>query len=112
MLAPRLLLVPLALLLAPACGGPSEDNFMEKYSRLACDLSFECDPVAAEAYFDSEGDCRDYVEEAFDATAALRETCVYDPEQADACLDGVRDADCDSFSDPPACDRVWTECEL
>jgi hypothetical protein len=102
--------LPLLLL---ACN-PTVGTFYKRGFRLNCEQWEACDPDDFAAHYSD-------VDECFDAEWARvgtyieqyeHDDCTYEPAEAHACLQGLRDIDCDTWMDedtaPEACYFVWT----
>ena len=101
------------LLLALACG-LSEGSFYKKGFRLSCKNWEQCDPDDFAEHYESVGDCLDaewaragtYIEQY------EQDGCTFEPAEAHACLQGLRQIDCETWMDedtaPDACYFVWT----
>ncbi len=112
----RILFVGLSGLLV-ACGGVTEEEFTDQAWGMTCDLTFECttaEEIEAAGdwwIFGADADaCKallDEAEESEDTAAAggeeAEETCEFDSDKGQACLDAMAELDCDAAESPAAC---------
>jgi hypothetical protein len=92
----------------------SEGTFYKKAIRLNCDEWSKCDGDDFSLHYDSVDECFDtewarvgtYIEQY------ENDDCTFEPTEARACLQGLRDIECDTWMDedtsPEACYFVWT----
>lgn len=96
----------MSLLIWLGCADYAEQDFQTDYDRAFCEWQEDCTPYAA---YD---ECLDGAE---DEPWAVTD-CVFDPEQAELCVEGVEAMDCseDPSMDPDfptECHHVW-DCSL
>jgi len=109
----RTLFIGLSGLLV-ACGGITEEDFSDQAWGITCDLTFECTTAeeieAAGDFwiFGADADaCKallDDAEESEDTAAAGGEetdTCEFDSDKGQACLDAMAELTCDSPAETP-----------
>ena len=101
--------VALTLLLV---GCVTESNVVEKMGAAACRRELECHQADFESSYDSVGDCVvEYADSADDWQAcAIESGCVFDPEQADGCLEAVHQETCEAYDNGEhgnACDEIY-----
>ena len=102
-------LVALTLLLV---GCVTESNVVDKLGATGCRREQECHRADFESNYEDLGDC---VTEYADATddwqaCAIESGCVFDAEQADGCLEAMRQEDCvayDNNEHSSACDEIY-----
>ncbi len=109
----RILFVGLTGLLV-ACGGVTEEEFADQVWGLTCDLTFECTTAdeieAAEGLglwiFGADADaCKALLDEAEESedtgSSEEGETCEFDSDKGQACLDAMAELTCDSPAETP-----------
>jgi hypothetical protein len=101
------------LLLFLACN-ISEGKFYKKAFRLRCDNWEQCDADDFALHYDSTDDCFDtewgrtgtYIQQY------ENDGCTFEPSEAHACLQALKEIDCDTWTDdttaPEDCYFVWT----
>ena len=107
-----LLLIPTVLL--TACGGEvSQEDFPAEFAPLWCDQQRTCARGFFESEFRDEQDCISSVQEDKEALGEQNDAagCVFDAEEAQACLIAIREASCEDWYEGEAeedCAEVWT----
>lgn len=109
---PRLALAP-ALLLA-ACGGEvTQDEFAAEFAPLWCDQQRACARGFYESEYRDDEDCVTSVQEDKESESEANDAagCVFDADEAQACLAAIREATCEEWYEGDAdedCADVWT----
>lgn len=89
------LLAPLLLLAACEV---TQENFPERWFEVQCDRTRECYRAFYENEYDSDaGECVDAYQSAWDNFEELYESCNFDEEAANECLEAWRSESCESL---------------
>lgn len=89
-----------------ACGAPTQEAFVERFSESFCELAFACEPAQFEGFFGDEAGCRDAYEMLLTEAG---DGCEYDEKAAKSCLSIVNSTECDTVADESSrvCDTVF-----
>jgi hypothetical protein len=100
-----------ALLLLPGCG-VNEDNYVEKFAKVVCELYYDCFEEFGE-YWDDVDACVDETAELLDDGDESYTDCEFDSKNARKCIDSYEAITCEQIDantyeiDEEACENIW-----
>ena len=115
----RIGLTLLSTLAVAACTAAelTQDEFAIAYSRGLCEITFECTPeLPAQNDIHSLADCEERyitITQEWLQEGTSEANCIFDPQQAERCLDALSALNCESDDDAvdAECDHVLRNCD-
>lgn len=96
-------------------GCPTIEGFDRRFVKTQCERFGECAGGLFPSLFSRDGECRDELDSAQEATSTcMAQHCAFQHDEAAACLVDVEDAPCSTILDASAytaCTLVWGECD-
>ncbi len=99
--------LPLLILLS---GCATASNFGTKAAGAACDSYKTCERADYDNRWSNKGECVDDLDDLFGGDCYLENCDTFVANEANACLSGVRAAECNDDT-PASCSDVWTDCD-
>jgi hypothetical protein len=102
-------------LLATACGGVNEEDFLDGYLGETCRILVDCADEDDFILFESQSDCVALM--SLMGAGSIGDGCEYDKKIGQSCLNFLENQTCDSVDTlddiPPECTGVYTgECQF
>lgn len=104
----------LSLVVLAACGGDlTQETFPTEVAPVICQQTRTCALGYYESEYRDEDDCISQVEEQYSAEGTENDAagCVFDLEEAEACVEALKGATCEEWFEGDAledCADVWT----